>query len=200
MNAYDQARQRIDAAHSADPESADDGRPAELVYADRVEAWVLALDPEAPESLRLAARGQHLERWLSPRGDFPQDRAGYLKWRAALYQKQADRALEILLQSGVPESEARDARRWISKTALKTDPGSRMLEDAAVLVFLEHEIGEFASRHADYPREKFLGILRKTWAKISPAARQAAAALPVPPMVAEMLDEIAREDGSDSAP
>lgn len=191
MNAYDHARTLIDAAHAADPERLEGDLPAELVYADRVEAWVKRLDPSAPEVLKLAARCQHLERWSVPRGDFPKDRPGYLKWRSTLYQKQADRAFDLLVQAGVPDDEAESARKWVSKTGLKTDPGTQLLEDAAVLVFLEHEIADFASRHPDYTREKYLGILGKTWRKISPAAREAAAGLPLPPLVVELLREIA---------
>lgn len=191
MNAYDHARTFIDAAHAADPERLEGDLPAELVYADRVEAWVKRLDPSAPEVLKLAARCQHLERWSVPRGDFPKDRPGYLKWRSTLYQKQAGRAFDLLVQAGVPDDEAESARKWVSKTGLKTDPGTQLLEDAAVLVFLEHEIADFASRHPDYTREKYLGILGKTWRKISPAAREAAAGLPLPPLVVELLREIA---------
>ncbi len=200
MNAYEKARTLIDAAHAADPERIDGDLPAELVYADRVEAWVKQLDPAASEVLKLAARCQHLERWSVPREDFPKDRPGYLKWRSTLYQKQADRACELLVQAGVSGGEAEDARKWVSKTGLKTDPGTQLLEDAAVLVFLEHEIADFASRHPDYTREKFLGILGKTWKKISPVAREAASELPLPPLVRELLREIASGNGGgDSA-
>ena len=40
MDAYAQARSLIDAAHAGDPARAPDGRAAELVYGERVEAWV----------------------------------------------------------------------------------------------------------------------------------------------------------------
>lgn len=194
MSPHEHARKLIDAAHSADPERDDSGQPAELVYADRIESWVCRLHPEATEILKLAARCQHLERWSSPRSSYPQDRAGYLKWRSALHQAQAERARELLAQAGVSSEEAEDARKWVSKTGLKTDPGTQLLEDAAVLVFLEHEIAHFASRHPEYTREKYLGILRKTWRKISPAAREAAATLDLPPLVVELLQEVAREE------
>jgi hypothetical protein len=193
MPPYEHARKLIDEAHSADPERTPDGLPAELVYADRVEGWVAKLDPAATEVLRLAARCQHLERWRIPRNTFPQDRPGYLEWRRTLYQAQAGRTRELLLQAGVSDSEAEDAHRWVSKTGLKTDAGTQLLEDAAVLVFLEYEIGGFATNHADYTRDKFLGILRKTWRKISPKAREAAGSLALPPLVVELLDEVAKE-------
>jgi tRNAThr (cytosine32-N3)-methyltransferase len=189
MDAYDRAREMIDAVHSADPARAADGRPAELVYADRVEAWVARLVPDASPQLRLAARCQHLERFLTPRATFPEGKAGYLQWRKLLYQKQAARARELALGAGVPETEADAIARWVSKTDLKKDPGSQALEDAAVLVFLENEIGAFAAQHADYPREKFLDILRKTWRKLSPAAQRHASALDLPPAIAALVAE-----------
>jgi tRNAThr (cytosine32-N3)-methyltransferase len=170
MDAHAKARGLIDAAHHADPKRAPDGRAAELVYADRMEAWVARLVPAAAPILLLAARCQHLERWSVPRATFPEGKAGYLKWRQSLYRKQADRAKELLLSAGVPVTEADEAATWISKTALKTNPGTQALEDAACLVFLENEIADFAAQHADYPREKFVDILRKTWRKMSPAA------------------------------
>jgi hypothetical protein len=185
--AYTRARQAIDAAHSADPARAADGRPAELVYADRVEAWVGQLDPAAAPILRLAARCQHLERWTVPRATFPLDKPGYLAWRRSLYVRQADRARELLLAAGVPPAEAAAAHTWISKTALKTEPGTQALEDAAVLVFLENEIGTFAVAHADYSEDKFVDILRKTWRKMSPSGQAAARALDLPPTIAALV-------------
>ena len=189
MDAYAQARSLIDAAHSADPARAPDGRAAELVYGERVEAWVVRLVPAASPALRLAARCQHLERWLTPRATFPEGKVGYLTWRRSLYVKQADRARALLLAAGVSAAEADDVATWVSKTGLKTNPGTQALEDAAVLVFLENEIGAFAAQHANYPREKFVDILRKTWRKLSPAAQQTALTLELPPAIAALVRE-----------
>ncbi|MBW7893853.1 MAG: DUF4202 domain-containing protein [Opitutaceae bacterium] len=183
------ARELIDTAHAGDPAQTDDGQPAELVYANRIESWVARLAPAAPRHLLLAARCQHLERFLTPRSTFPEGKAGYLQWRKSLYQKQAARARELVLAAGLPEAQADDIARWVSKTDLKKDAGSQALEDAAVLVFLENEIGAFAAQHADYPREKFVDILRKSWRKLSPAAQQHALALDLPPAVAALVRE-----------
>lgn len=187
MDAYARARASIDAAHAADPAHTPDGRPAELVYADRVEAWVARLVPDATPLLRLAARCQHLERWSVPRASFPLDKPGYHAWRRSLYTKQAERARALLLAAGVPETEAADVATWVSKTGLKTNPGTQALEDAAVLVFLENEITAFAAQHAEYPREKFVDILKKTWRKLSPAAQDFARTLDLPPAIAGLV-------------
>ncbi len=189
MDAPFKARELIDAAHAADPVRAPDGRAAELIYADRMEAWVARLVPDAPTLLRLAARSQHLERWSVPRASFPEGKVGYLNWRRSLYTKQAERARGLLLDAGVSAAEAAEVATWVSKTGLKTNPGTQALEDAACLVFLENEIGAFTAQHAEYPREKFVDILRKTWRKMSPAAQQAALGLDLPPTIAALVRE-----------
>lgn len=189
MDSYSRARQLIDAAHSADPHKTADGKPAELVYADRLEAWVVKLVPEASPVLRLAARSQHLERFLVPRASFPDGKAGYHAWRRSLYTKQAERARSLLVGAGVSAEEAADVATWVSKTDLKKNAGTQALEDAACLVFLENEISDFAKQHADYTREKFVDILKKTWKKMSVPAQQFALGLDLPPAIAALVNE-----------
>jgi hypothetical protein len=189
MDAYAQARTLIDAAHAADPHMAPDGRAAELVYADGMEKWIARIVPDARPILRLAARCQHLERWSVPRGTFPLGKPGYLAWRRSLYVKQSERARQLLLSAGVTESEAADAATWVSKTGLRANPGTQALEDAAVLVFLESEIEAFAAQHGEYPREKFVDILRKTWRKMSPRAQELARGLDLPSPIAALVTE-----------
>jgi len=189
MDAHSQARSSIDAAHAADPKYTPDGRTDELMYADRMEAWVTRLVPAATPLLRLAARCQHLERWLVPRISFPEGKAGYLTWRRSLYKKQADRAKELLLLAGVAATEAEEVATWVSKTGLKTNPGTQALEDAACLVFLENEIEAFAAEHADYPREKFVDIIRKTWKKMSPRGQELAPTIALPPTIGALVTE-----------
>ena len=187
MDATTRARELIDSAHAADPKRTGDGRPAELVYAERMEAWVARLAPTAAPLLRLAARCQHLERWSVPRASFPEGRTGYLQWRKSLYVKQAARARELLLQAGIATGEADEVATWVSKTGLTTNPGTQALEDAACLVFFENEIADFAAQHTGYPAEKFTDIIRKTWRKMSPPARQFALGRNLPPAISELV-------------
>lgn len=154
-----------------------------------MEHWIVRLSPAASELLRLAARCQHLERFLVPRSTFPDGKAGYLQWRQSLYRKQAGRAREILLSAGFSSTEADEAAAWVAKSALKTNPGTQALEDAACLVFLETEIEDFAAQHREYPREKFVDILRKTWRKMSPRGQELARALPLAPAIAALVHE-----------
>lgn len=187
MSPYVRARRLIDEAHEADPNRLADGRPAELVYAEQMDHWVTRLVPDASALLRLAARAQHLERWSVPRSTFPMDKAGYHAWRRTLYTRQAERARQLLLEAGVPEAESAQVATWVSKSELKTNPGTQALEDAACLVFLESEITAFAVQHSEYPREKFVDILRKTWRKMTPRAQQFALALDLPPAIGALV-------------
>jgi tRNAThr (cytosine32-N3)-methyltransferase len=189
MDAYSRARELIDTAHGDDPTRTADGQPAERIYADRMESWVARLVPNASPLLRLAARSQHLERWTVPRASFPMDKPGYYAWRRSLYVKQAERARSLLLEAGVPAEEAAEVATWVSKTGLKTNPGTQALEDAACLVFLENEISAFAAQHAEYPREKFVDIIRKTWRKMTPPAQQAALGLELSPAIGTLVRE-----------
>jgi len=171
------ARAAIDAAHAADPEQVD-GRPAEAVYADRLEAWVRRLAEGPSLALRLAARGQHLERWAIPRRQFPEGRGGYLRWRSAVHQRQGQRARELLAGAGGDAALAERVARLVAKTAPPDDPEAQALEDAACLVFLETELGEFVR---EQPRDKVIDVLRKTWnKKMSPQGRALALGLTLP--------------------
>lgn len=187
MDPYARARELVDDAHAADPQRTSEDRAAELVYADNMEGWVQRLVDDASPLLRLAARCQHLERWSVPRNSFPLDKPGYHAWRRSLYVKQSERASALLRQAGLSESECEEVATWVAKSGLKTNSGTQTLEDAACLVFLEKEIGAFAAQHADYPREKFVDILRKTWRKMSPKAQELALALNLPAPIAALV-------------
>ena len=189
MDSYQRARQLIDTAHRSDPHQASDGRAAELVYADRMEGWIERLVPDASELLRLAGRCQHLERWSVPRASFPLDKPGYHAWRRSLYVKQAERARALLQDAGVSDAEAEEVATWVAKSGLKTNPGTQALEDAACLVFLENVIEAFAVQHTDYPREKFVDILRKTWRKMSLRAQELALGLRLSDGISALIRE-----------
>lgn len=162
----------IDAANSADPRLAPNGKPWEVDHAERVSGWILRLNPQASELLRIAARGQHIERWTSPRSSYPEGRAGYLRWREDLKATHARRVGEIMAAAGYAPNDVRRVAALISKDALREgDPEGCLLEDALCLVFLETQFQDLLSRT---PEDKMQGILKKTWQKMSPAGRAAA--------------------------
>lgn len=177
-------RAAIDAAHDADPVRRD-GRPAEAVYADHLDRWLRRLVPAPSPALALAARAQHLERWAIPRASFPMDRPGYHAWRQAVHKRQGQRAEELLRAAGADATLAQRVNLLVAKAA-KDDEG-QALEDAACLVFLEQELAGFAAEHPEYTREKNIDIIRRSWRKMSPAARALAATITLPPALAELV-------------
>src|SRR2546422_10086821 len=93
----------IDAANARDPNKiavGDQLHPAELVYGRRMSATLARMAPDASEHLRIAARGQHIERWTSPRKSYPQGRAGYLNWRTRLKEFHAAQVAQIMAGNG----------------------------------------------------------------------------------------------------
>ena len=171
---FNQAIRRFDEENSRDPNTETIegvGRPRELLYAQRLFDWVLKLCPEASESLRLAARCQHLCRWRIPRGQYPMDRAGYLGWRNDLKQFHARTAGDILRQVGYPDEVITRVQALNLKKDFPRDPESRVLEDALCLVFLQYQLADLAGRTA---QDKVINALRKSWKKMTPGAQEQA--------------------------
>jgi hypothetical protein len=169
---FQDAIARIDAANAQDP------RGVELPYAQRLSAWVERLAPHASEELRLAARAQHICRWMIPRASYPPGRIGYLKWREDLKQFHAQKAGEILRETGYEEAIVSRVQDLIRKRNFPRVPDGRILEDALCLVFLETQFAETAAKTGD---EKMIGILQKTWRKMTPPAQQIALTIPMTP-------------------
>jgi hypothetical protein len=174
---FESAIRRFDEENARDPNTLvweGGAHPRELVYAQWLTAWVLKLCPDASESLLLAARCQHLCRWMRPRDSYPMTRPGYLQWREDLKHFHAAKAGEILHQVGYSETEVARVQALNLKKNFPQDPESRVLEDALCLIFLERQFAELAGRTPD---DKMVTVLRKTWRKMTPAARALAANL-----------------------
>ncbi len=163
--------------NAQDPNQLDDGarlRPRELLQAERLEAWVLKLEPQADDALRLAARCQHIRRWTVPRSDYPEGRVAYLKWRKDLSRMHADTGTEVLTRLGADPALIEQVRKINLKQELKTNPHSQTMEDALCLAFLEHEFVPFAAKHED---AKVIDIVQKTWRKMSERGHEMALTL-----------------------
>ncbi len=172
------ALQAFDEANGRDPNrEAVDGveYPRELVYARRLSEWVSRLEPRASEALRLAARCQHLCRWEIPRSNYPADRAGYLRWRRELQSFHAERAGEILRDAGYDPATLSRVQALNRKEGLGREAECQVLEDALCLMFLQYQLTGLAERTEE---AKLVNALRKSWGKMSVAARDQALRLP----------------------
>ena len=150
--------------------------PRELLYSQRLSAWVERLDPRASEALRIATRGQHVCRWTIPRSRYEMTRRGYLRWRETLKAFHADTVAALMQEAGYPDQMSQRVRTIMGKRQLQDDPDTQTLEDALCLVFLETQ---FADLRKKTPDKKMREILRKTWVKMSARGRAAALALPL---------------------
>jgi hypothetical protein len=170
----------IDAYHARDPRQP----PQELPYAQRMMAQLVKFAPNASEALRLAVRGQHIGRWEVPRASYPMTRTGYHAWRVYLYGHQAAKLAEILREAGYDDATIGRVSSLVRKERIKADAEAQTLEDVACLVFLEHEFTDFAAKHDE---EKLIGILRRTWKKMSPRGREEAMRLALPPEATRLI-------------
>ena len=167
MSRFDAAIARIDAAHAEDSAKDATGQPKELACARRM----------SERLEKLAVRCQHLRRWAIRRGDYPEGKVGYLRWRREESRAHASLAGEILRQSGYGADAVERARSMVKKEMIKHGPEAQMLEDVTCLVFLEHEFAAFAPKHDE---AKLVDILRKSWAKMSLLGQREALGLQLP--------------------
>ena len=171
---FERAIEGFDRANREDPNRVvADGveQPKELLYARRMTARLDRFAPDAPEPVRLAARSQHIRRWTVSRTDYPEGRDGYRRWRTDLARFHASTAAVILREVGYDDATVVRVESLLRKERLKTDPDVQLLEDVICLVFLEHYLSDFVEKQDD---ATLVGVLRKTWRKMSDYGRQAA--------------------------
>jgi hypothetical protein len=167
----------IDAANEDDPDRiVVDGveRPLQQTLGRAAAAWVDRLDPAATPAQRLAARAHHLRRWERPRSDYPEGRAGYLRWRRDAKTRHAQELAELLAAEGWDDETIGEAQRLIRKEGLGTVPAVQVHEDAVCLAFLAIQLDDATVLMGE---EKTVEVLRRTARKMSPTALEHAAAL-----------------------
>ena len=170
MGAIALAMEAIDAANRDDP-SVWNGEPLALAQGRLAHAWVVSLDPDASDALRLAARAHHLRRWVIPRASYPDGRAGYLRWRRDQKVRHAAELREILEQAEVDSVIVDRSARIVAKIGLGTDAEVQVFEDAVCLTFVQTQLTSTADRLDD---DHIVSIVAKTLAKMSDDGRAAA--------------------------
>ena len=176
QQAFEEAVVLMDAANTEDPNTDVDldakEWPKELLYSHRMADMIERYKPEADHVNQLAVRGQHIQRWKSPRDAFPMDRKGYHQWRKQLYTFHATTTADLMEKAGFDEVSLERVRQSIGKIGIKVNPDTQLLEDIAGLVFIEHYMLAFAEKHPEYTEEKWIDIIQKTWNKMSDDAHK----------------------------
>jgi Domain of unknown function (DUF4202) len=184
---FDDVIAAIDEANARDPKIVEiDGGAVstELLYGRRMSDALARMAPNASELLRIAVRGQHIERWTSPRSGYPVGRAGYLKWRNDLKEYHARRLGEIMTAAGYEPQDAARVGALVRKERLRSDSEAQMLEDTACIVFLTHYLADFMGKTEE---AKLARILVQTWNKMSAQSRAHASELNLPPSALTLL-------------
>lgn len=175
-NIYEKARDLIDQANSEDPNKVTDADnmewPKELLYSHHMSDMLERFAPETDDAMKLAIRAQHIQRWKSPRTNYPMDKKGYHQWRTALYTFHAETLAGLMAEAGYSADSLERVKLAVGKKELKKNPDTQLVENIAALVFIEHYMLEFAGKHPEYDEAKWLDIIRKTWRKMSEPAQQ----------------------------
>ena len=180
MTQIDDAIAQIDAANALDPNTETfegESYPKEVLYSRRMTAWLEKVSPEAEDFMQTAARAQHIRRWEIPRTDYPEGKKGYHHWRTTLYGYHADKAAEIMRNCGYDEEVTEKMRQLLLRRNLRSRIDMQTLEDVICLVFLENYFADFSSK---YDEEKMIGIIQRTWAKMTPRGHEIALTLDIP--------------------
>ena len=191
---FNDAIARFDRANAADPNEEIVGgvpEPKELAYARRMTDRLAAYAPDAPAAVKLAARCQHIRRWMRPRSECPEGRDGYRSWREDLARFHAETAAAILREVGYDTPTIERVGSLVRKERVKSDPDMQLLEDVVCLVFLEFYLGDFAGRHSE---RKLIEILRKTWRKMSDRGREEALTLDLAPELGALVEKAVGEE------
>jgi hypothetical protein len=194
---FSEAIRRFDEENGRDPNVVHiEGiaHPHELLYAKRLTDWVLRLSPEASESLLLAARCQHICRWIIPRSTYEMTRSGYLRWRTDLKQFHARKSAEILREVGYDDATIARVGDLNLKKQFGHDPDCQILEDALCLVTLQYQLADLVAKTEP---AKMIGILQKTWKKMSKPARDYALALPFSETEKRLIEQAIGEVAGD---
>lgn len=168
----------IDAANVDDPDTVEvDGerRSLQVELGRRATGWVDRLDPAATPAQRLAARAHHLRRWERPRSDYPDGRAGYLRWRRDAKVRHAEDLVALLRSEGWDDATVERAAALVRKEGLGRDPQAQVHEDAVCLAFLEVQLDDATVLMGE---DKTVEVLRRTARKMSAEALALAATLP----------------------
>ena len=166
----EQVLSAIDAANAKDPRL-DAGQPEALLYGHRMSEECMRLFPDAPETLQLAARGQHVERWILKRAEYPEGRVGYLTWRKDLAAHHAKTVSGFMADAGYGDAARNEVEMMLRKEGIKRNELVQSLEDVICFVFLKWYFAPFSAKHPD---DKVQRIVEKTARKMSSQGRERA--------------------------
>jgi len=166
-------------------------QPKELLYAERISTMLKSYVLNPSETLQLAARCQHIQRWKIKRINFPMTKSGYHQWRRNLRDFHAKTANTVLREVGYEKDIIDRVCSLVKKEGLQSDNEVQTLEDVVVLVFLENYLEEFIHNHGNFDETKIMDILSKSMRKMTTKGRQSVLTMiKIPPLFLAVIKKI----------
>ena len=134
-------------------------------------------------------------------------RPGYLTWRAKLKSQAAAQVAELLsspaIQPPLAQGDIDRIAALIRKENLAQDHETQALEDVACLVFLDDQFDDFEKK-SGLDEDKIVGILKKTWKKMSSQGQQIALSMDLSDQAKELIGKalvaVVEEEGERPSP
>jgi len=120
--------------------------PEDLRHAENTLEWLLWLDPEAEEALRIAALAHDIERASEDRKVRREDFDDYDAFKAVHARNGASILREILRECGVAPFIVDEACRLVTLHEVGGDPSSDLLKDADSVSFFEVNVPLYYQR------------------------------------------------------
>ncbi|MBW2062975.1 MAG: DUF4202 family protein [Deltaproteobacteria bacterium] len=109
--------------------------------------WLLRLEPDADEALRIAALGHDIERALEEQKVCQADFTDFSAFKSAHALNSAQILKEVMSGCGTPDGLAEDVCRLVRCHETGGDPRSDLLKDADSLSFFEVNLPLYFQRH-----------------------------------------------------
>ncbi len=171
MDSLERARGKILEVISGSPV------PEDYRHAENTLLWLLHLNPQADEALKIAALGHDIERALLDEKVRREDYPDYDRFKQAHAENSARIIGRILDDCGVEESLCDDIRRLVERHETGGDPRSDLLKEADAISFFDVNLPEY---HHRMGRKESLRRCLWGWKRLSPRGKDIVAGLRFP--------------------
>lgn len=120
--------------------------PEDPKHAENTLQWLLKLNPDADEALRIAALGHDIERAIEERKVRREDFADYDAFKAAHAENSSEILRSIMTECGVREDVIEEACRLVLLHEVGGDPRAQLLQHADSLSFFEVNLPLYLKR------------------------------------------------------
>lgn len=145
--------------------------PEDPVHSRNTLDWLLELEPDADEALKIAALGHDIERSIEDRKVRHEDFPDFDAFKKAHAESSARILREIMESCGMEEALINEVHRLVRNHEAGGDPRSNLLRDADALSFFDVNLPMYLQREGP---ERTMDRCRWGYQRLSPKARKTA--------------------------